>query len=104
MPEAHWRRYAAPAAFLLAATLAIVLVRNGIEAGRHDAPANTGTVHVSPHKRGGTAKTRRFWTVRAGDTLAVISSKTGVKLAALRKLNPKVRSTSLFIGERIRLK
>jgi LysM repeat protein len=42
--------------------------------------------------------------VRAGDTFGVISSQTGVPVATLQQLNPKVSSTSLFIGERIRIK
>ena len=47
---------------------------------------------------------KRIWVVRAGDTFAVISSKAGVPVATLVRLNPKVHSTSLFIGERIRLR
>jgi hypothetical protein len=42
--------------------------------------------------------------VRAGDTLATIAAATGVPLARLEKLNPQVEPTSLFIGDRIRLR
>jgi len=34
----------------------------------------------------------------------VISQKTGVPVADLQRLNPKVFLTSLFIGEKIRLR
>jgi hypothetical protein len=34
----------------------------------------------------------------------VISTKAGVPVATLEQLNPKAHSTSLFIGERIRLR
>jgi LysM repeat protein len=55
-----------------------------------------------------TAKTKpggqRFWTVQAGDTFGVISRKTGVPVATIEQLNPKVKSTSLFIGEKLRLR
>ena len=33
MPREEWRRYAAPAAFLLAATIAILLIRSGLQSG-----------------------------------------------------------------------
>ncbi len=108
-----WRRYAAPAAFLLAATVAIVLVRSGMEAGG-DARRETTAVPTVTRKRVSTTTTRRrptkttkgqaFWTVQAGDTFGVISTKSGVPVATIVRLNPKVSSTSLFIGERIRLR
>jgi hypothetical protein len=34
----------------------------------------------------------------------VISSKSGVPMSTLETLNPSVKSTSLFIGEKIRLR
>ena len=105
-----WRRYAGPAAFLLAVTIAVLLVRNGLE---HHAstPAATGgpttimtTSPVAPTTTttGKKAK-RRYWTVRAGDTFGVISSKTGVAVSTIEQLNPNVKSTSLFIGEKLRI-
>jgi LysM repeat protein len=42
--------------------------------------------------------------VRAGDTFGVISTKTGISVARIERLNPKVTSTSLFIGEKVRIK
>ena len=99
MPAAaDWRRYAAPAAFLLAVTIAVVLVRSGL---RQDASTPTVTATTAATTRTTTAK---YWTVRAGDTFGVISQKTGVPVATIEKLNPKASSTSLFIGERIRLR
>jgi LysM repeat protein len=108
-----WRRYAAPAAFLLAATLAIVLVRSGMDAGG-DAGAKTSAVPTVTRKRvtvttttsgtSSTASARRIWVVQAGDTFGVISTKSGVPVATIERLNPNVSSTSLFIGEKIRLR
>jgi hypothetical protein len=102
-----WRRYLAPAAFLLAATIAVVLIRSGVESGggRHVATAGAPPPgkHLVTTTTTGRSPTKRFWVVRAGDTFAVISSKSGVPVATLVRLNPKVHSTSLFIGERIRL-
>ena len=103
-----WRRYLAPAAFLLAATIAVVLIRSGIESGggRHVATVSSPAPgkHVVSTTTTGRSPAKRFWVVRAGDTFAVISSKSGVSVATLVRLNPKVHSTSLFIGQRIRLR
>lgn len=102
------RRYAAPVAFLLAATVAVVLIRSGLHsggdgsAGAHTSPAITravSTARAPVHPR----SHRRFWTVRAGDTLGSIAARAHVTLANLRRLNPKVSPTSLYIGEKIRL-
>jgi LysM repeat protein len=105
-----WRRYVAPAAFLLAATLAVVLVRSGMHAG-----ATTTTTRASattPRKTVAATTTtkkpvkpsgRKFWTVEAGDSFGVISTKTGVPVGTLERLNPGVSSTSLVIGQKVRI-
>ena len=46
----------------------------------------------------------RFYRVRSGDNLSVISVRTGVSLATLELLNPKVSSNSLQVGQRLRLR
>ena len=115
--KAHgWQRYAAPAAFLLAVTIAVVLVRAGFEAGHSPGSAATATglpptqtVHTTPATTTTKKKKRpkpveQFTTVQAGDTFGVIAKRTGVPVATIQQLNPKVSSTSLHIGERIRIK
>lgn len=108
-----WRRYAAPAAFLLAATVAVVLVRSGVDAGRGSpsreptVPATTRkqvatTTAAAPRRRAATA--RRFWTVAAGDSFGVIASKSGVPVATIERLNPGVSSTSLVVGQKVRIR
>jgi len=93
-----WQHYAAPAAFLLAATIAVVLIRAGFESGSDAASTGTGVAAT-------TGKTPpRYWSVRAGDTFALISRETGVSVVVIRRLNPGVNSTALFIGERIRIR
>jgi LysM repeat protein len=109
-----WRRYVAPAAFLLAATIAVLLIRSGLQNGTSK-PATPSVVPAPPHRtvasptttRGGTttnASGPRFWTVQAGDTFSVISTKSGVPVATIQRLNPNVKSTSLFIGQKLRLR
>ena len=114
MPREDWRRYVAPAAFLLAATIAILLIRSGLQAGSSRARTNTtSSTPTQPHKTvsspttAGTTATAsgpRFWTVQAGDTFGVISTKSGVPVATIQQLNPTVKSTSLFIGQKLRLR
>jgi LysM repeat protein len=107
-----WRRFAAPAAFLLAATIAVVLIRSGLEAGGSQPASTVGSQAKQKHVVATTPATttrktpaaKRFWVVRAGDTFKVISSASGVPVATIEQLNPNVHSTSLFIGEKIRLK
>jgi LysM repeat protein len=112
VPREDWRRYVAPAAFLLAATVAVLLIRSGLQSGT-STPAGTSAVVTQPHKtvsstttthRTTTTAGPRFWTVQAGDTFGVISSKSGVPVATIQQLNPNVKSTSLFIGQKLRLR
>jgi LysM repeat protein len=104
-PQQEWRRYAAPAAFLLAVTIAVALVRSGLEHGgtKQSTTTTTRSIPRSPQVST-TANKREYWRVRAGDTFGVISTKTGVSVARIQRLNPKVTSTSLFIGEKVRIK
>ncbi len=117
MPPDDWRRYVAPAAFLLAATIAILLVRSGLQSGSAPKAGTTAVTTASKKTvsapttassgRSTTTKTtsgQKFWTVQAGDTFGVISSKSGVPVATIEQLNPNVKSTSLFIGQKLRLR
>src|SRR5204863_3534901 len=105
------RRYAAPAAFLLAVTIAVVLIRSGMNSGK-SAPNTSATsvaarrhvVSTTTKKPAKRTQLQRFWTVQAGDTFGVISTKTRVPVATIARLNPKASSTSLYIGEKIRIR
>jgi LysM repeat protein len=110
---AGWRRYAGPAAFLLAVTIAVLLVRSGLRSGhKRDAPpagatitrpiATVPTTTATSTKQ--KAQAKRYWTVRAGDTFGVISAQSGVPVATIEQLNPTVKSTSLHIGEKLRIR
>lgn len=103
MRQHDWRRYVAPAAFLLAVTIAVVLIRSGMKAGSTPTSARTVRTAAAAHVHRPRA-VKRFWVVRAGDTFAVISAKTGVPVATIARLNPRSSSTSLHIGQKIRLR
>jgi LysM repeat protein len=110
-----WKRYAAPAAFLLAVTIAVFLIRAGFESGRGTeqtvatrtqkqpliATSTTTTTVKKPKPR---RPAQRFTTVQAGDTFSVISARTHIPVATIARLNPNVSSTTLHIGQRIRIK
>jgi hypothetical protein len=101
------RRYAAPAAFLLAVTIAVVLIRAGLESGgpaAKTAGTTTRPLPASVRSHIVTTKGKLYWKVRAGDTFGVISRVTGVTVKRIQRLNPKIKSTSLHIGEKVRIK
>jgi Tfp pilus assembly protein FimV len=94
-----WRPYAAPAAFLAAVTLAVIGVRALW-------PHHAAKVEHASRQHANAARPTGpgFYRVRAGDTLATIATKTHIPIARLRRLNPAVQPTALFIGQRLRLR
>lgn len=108
-------RYAAPAAFLLAVTIAVLLVRAGLNDGGSDTTTTptvaTATTATSATTTRATTQTRRaptapaeFYTVESGDTYGSIASAQGTTVNDLRALNPDVDETALQPGQRIRVK
>ena len=107
-------RYAAPAAFLLAATIAVLLVRAALtdEGSATTPPAATTTLPTTtanPTDTGtGTTTTNtagaEFYKIKAGDTLAVVAEQYGTTVEQLMVLNPDVDPVALTIGQRIRVK
>lgn len=97
---AEYRRFAGPAALLLAVTIAVVLIRVFAEHHHHHTSSSTGDLTGAIT----VILKKKYWTVKAGDTLPKIATKSGVPLATIRRLNPHVSATTLFIGEKIRLR
>jgi LysM repeat protein len=95
-----WRgpiaRYAAPLAFLAAATAAALLVRAGLKAG-NDRPSTPSAAVTFP------AGKRVYYRVRAGDTLSVVAERFHTTLDDLVALNPQIDPNALEIGERLRV-
>ena len=97
-------RYAAPALFLLAVTIAVLLIRSGLGGGSSTATtAARGPVRTVPATTAAAATTR-YYTVQHGDTFVAIAAKTGTTIAKLEQLNPGVSSNALHVGQRIRVK
>lgn len=95
-------RYAAPLAFLAAVTIAVLLVRAGMdEAGRRREPA-PATPSAATRPKAPSAE--RYYRVRRGDTLAAIAPRFRLTETELLALNPGIEPTALRIGQRIRVR
>ena len=110
--KARLARYVAPAAFLAAATIAVLLVRSGLENGDATTPATTAVTTTvpattQPGTTGGTTTSTagaEFYEIQSGDTLAVIADQHDTTVEQLLVLNPEVDPVALTVGQRIRVK
>jgi len=109
--HARLARFAAPAAFLAAATIAILLVRSALENGETTPPpATTAATTTAPATEPGTTVTTtseagaEFYVIQSGDTLAVIADEHDTTVEQLLVLNPEVDPVALTVGQRIRVK
>lgn len=92
-----WRPYAAPAAFLAVVTLAVF-------GARALWPHHAAKIEHATRQHAKAPSGPRYYRVRAGDTLAAVAVRTHIPVARLRRLNPAVQPTALFIGQRLLLR
>ena len=108
-------RYAAPAAFLAAATIAVLLVRAALRDDAPTRPSTTSTTQTTVATTGteraptvaGTNRApdpRRFYRIQAGDTLADVAERFGTTVDRLLALNPEIDPIALRVGQRIRVR
>jgi LysM repeat protein len=107
-------RFAAPAAFLAAATVAILLIRAGLaddSPAAQSPPAATAPATTRPRSSttprtttGGPARGQLTYAIRAGDTLGIVADRYETTVEALVELNPGIDPTALQVGQRIRVK
>jgi LysM repeat protein len=109
-------RLAAPVAFLLAATVAVLLVRSALHAGDATPARERTTVtkkHSStrpartqpgPRKKKPRRPTATYATVAAGETLETIAAEHGTTVERLLELNPGIDPHSLHVGQRVRVR
>jgi LysM repeat protein len=110
--ERGWRReakrYGAPAAFLLAVTIAVLLVRSGLQSDAAPttttATVRTQTVSTRTTTTPVPVKRRRFYRLRAGETLSDVAIKYNTTVEQLLALNPGIEPTNLTVGQRVRVK
>ena len=94
------RPFIAPFAFLAVATIAVLLLRPAM----HPSHAKSTPDITTPAPKSAAVHAPASYTVHAGDTLDGIAAKTGVPIATLEKLNPGLSPTSLFLGQKVRLR
>jgi LysM repeat protein len=107
-------RYAAPAAFLAAVTVAALLIRSGLDGRDGGAPVpatvlETKATTTAPEPSATspattTAAEGQTYKIRAGDTLDKIAIQFDTTVEQLLVLNPEVDPVSLQLGETIRVK
>lgn len=110
-PSRSPTRYLAPLALAVAVLGIYVVSQHALGGGSSHPIQHRG--RTVPGRRTATAQTTAttttaagaaFYVVKAGDNLSVISAHTGVPLPTLESLNPNVSSTSLQVGQRLRLR
>jgi LysM repeat protein len=103
--------YGAPIAFLLAATIAVLLIKAGLGGGSSTtttgAEVPTATTTVATTRRRTTTQTTtvaaRYYTIGSGDTLGSVALKENTTVDALLRLNPGIDPQALHVGQRIRV-
>ena len=106
-------RYVAPALFLVAVTILVLLVKSGLQ-GDDQSPSTTVPVSTAAASTSATATTpqrqpaaqprKQFYVIESGDTFGTVAARFNTSIEALQALNPEVNSNSLSIGQRIRVK
>jgi LysM repeat protein len=112
-------RFGAPAAFLAAAMIAILLIKAGLSDGSEAEPTTVGAIQSQPTTAAPKVTTRlvitestpststeaegEYYVVQSGDTLGSIASKYDTTVEELVRLNPDVDPTALQVGQRIRV-
>lgn len=115
-------RYAAPAAFLVAITILVVLVHSALSSGggetttaAQQATTQRTTTHATTTKPKTTTKSStattstttagaQYYTIQSGDTFGSIAAAEGTTIGALEQLNPDVNPNALSVGQQIRIK
>lgn len=116
-------RYGAPTAFLAAVTIAVILIKAGLNGGSGSTttvglPTTSTTTTTTTTKlvltgpQGTTTTTAtetttpgaQYYVTQSGDTLGSIAEKHSTTVDELMTLNPGVDPTALNIGQKIRVK
>jgi len=100
------KRYGAPAAFLAAVTIAVLLVRSGLQTTSSPSTTSVATTRTTstPITTTTVVKRPRFYRLRIGETLSDVAIRFGTTVEELLALNPGIEPTSLEVGQRIRIK
>jgi LysM repeat protein len=112
-------RYGAPAAFLAAATIAVLLIKAGLSGDSEQPVTTVGALPTTTTTQPATTTTKlvltattpttttapegEYYVIQSGDTLGDIALRYDTTVEELMRLNPEVDPTALRPGERIRV-
>ena len=112
-------RFGAPAVFLLAVTIAVLLIKSGLDRGSKTqtaaAPTTTQqtttaapTTNITLTDSGNVVTTTapanaQYYTIQSGDTLGTIAAQYNTSVDQLQTWNPGLDPNSLQPGQRIRV-
>jgi LysM repeat protein len=101
-------RYLAPAVFLLAVTVIVLVVRSGLRSGSTKTTTTSAVITARTTTAARTttrpAAPKRYYVIAPGDTLEAIAARYGTTVAVLLRLNPGVQPTALTPGEQLRVR
>jgi LysM repeat protein len=102
--RAEVKRYAAPVAFLAAVTIAVLLVRSGLNTDSPSTPTTVATTSTVPATTATRHRRPKYYRLRAGETISDVAVRFDTTVGELMKLNPKIKPTQLTIGQRVRVR
>ena len=90
----------------MAATVAVLLIRAGLDNENDPAPrppTTTRPARTNPEPATTALRQpqRRIYTIQSGDTLQSVALDQGTTVERLLELNPQIDPTSLQVGQRI---
>ena len=92
-------RVIAPASLAVFAVLVVIVLAVSLGGSSDGGSSATSTQQTQPKQT-----KRHFYTVKLGDSLQLISEKTGVPVSQLQALNPDLDPQALQTGQRIKLR
>ena len=95
-------RFLAPIAILVVIAATVLIVQGQLGSKHHARSQRTDDIRHLARNSGSKAET--FYVVKSGDSLSSISTKTGVAVPTLERLNPGIDPAALQTGRRLRLR
>ena len=105
-PRRELTRYGAPAAFLAAVTIAVLLIKAGLSGSNNTTTGQalpTSHSTTGPSSRPQRVRARVYYTIQSGDTLGEIALRERTTVEELMRLNPGIDPRALHAGTRIRV-
>ena len=96
-------RYLAPLALAAVIAGTYLVVHNGLQKKQAPTVSLPQSTHRVTRQQRKYARVK-FYTVKSGDNLTTIANTTGIPIATLESLNPRIDPNSLQTGQRLRLR